>query len=148
MLYDVCDLATEILASGRLPNDEERTSFRSEAAFAGRMFTQAVSIVWDAGGGAVIYDQNPLSQAFRDANAAARHLLLLITCLTARLGFNKFNGLGSRQDAAREPLLASVTMPKSPLRTRNRPHRRPERQGEEPPGGRGGRFIARHLTPA
>jgi hypothetical protein len=25
---------------------------------------------------------------------------------TARLGFNKFNGLGSRQDAAREPLLA------------------------------------------
>jgi hypothetical protein len=32
--------------------------------------------------------------------------LLLITCLTARLRFNKFNGLGSRQDAAREPLLA------------------------------------------
>ena len=38
------------------------------------MFAQAVNIVWDAGGGAVIYDQNPLSQAFRDANAAARHL--------------------------------------------------------------------------
>ena len=74
MLYGVCDLATEILASGRLPNDEERISFRSEAAFAGRMFTQAVNIVWDAGGGAVIYDQNPLSQAFRDANTAARHL--------------------------------------------------------------------------
>ena len=37
-------------ASGRLPNDEERTRFRSEAAFAGRMFTQAVNIVWDAGG--------------------------------------------------------------------------------------------------
>jgi 3-hydroxy-9,10-secoandrosta-1,3,5(10)-triene-9,17-dione monooxygenase len=50
MLYGVCDLATEILASGRLPNDEERTFFRSEAAFAGRMFTQAVNIVWDAGG--------------------------------------------------------------------------------------------------
>jgi hypothetical protein len=32
--------------------------------------------------------------------------LLLITCLTARLGFNKFNGLGGRQDAAREPILA------------------------------------------
>jgi 3-hydroxy-9,10-secoandrosta-1,3,5(10)-triene-9,17-dione monooxygenase len=74
MLYGVCDLATEILASGRLPNDEERTRFRSEAAFAGRMFTQAVNIVWDAGGGAVIYDQNPLSRAFRDANTAARHL--------------------------------------------------------------------------
>jgi hypothetical protein len=32
--------------------------------------------------------------------------LPLITCLTARLGFNKFNGLGSRQGAAREPPLA------------------------------------------
>ena len=32
--------------------------------------------------------------------------LLLTTCLTARLGFNKFNGLASRQNAAREPLLA------------------------------------------
>jgi hypothetical protein len=33
-------------------------------------------------------------------------LLLLTTCLTARLGFNKFNGLASLQNAAREPLLA------------------------------------------
>jgi 3-hydroxy-9,10-secoandrosta-1,3,5(10)-triene-9,17-dione monooxygenase len=74
LLYGVCDLATEILASGRLPDDEERTRFRSEAAFAGRLFTQAVNLVWDAGGGAVIYDQNPLSQAFRDASTAARHL--------------------------------------------------------------------------
>ena len=74
MLYGVCDRATEILASGRLPDDEERTGFRSEAAFAGRMFTQAVNIVWDAGGGGVIYDQNPLSRAFRDVSTAARHL--------------------------------------------------------------------------
>jgi len=74
MLYGVCDLATEILASGRLPNDEERTRFRSEAAFAGRLSTQAVNLVWDAGGGGVVYDHNPLSQAFRDASTAARHL--------------------------------------------------------------------------
>ncbi len=71
ILYGVCDLATEILASGRLPDDEERTRFRSEAAFAGRLFTQAVNLVWDAGGGAVIYDQNPLSRAFRDVSTAA-----------------------------------------------------------------------------
>jgi hypothetical protein len=32
--------------------------------------------------------------------------LLLTTCPTARLGFNKFNGLASRQNGAREPLLA------------------------------------------
>ena len=74
LLHGVCDVATEILASGRLPNDEERTRFRSEAAFAGRHCAQAVNIVWDAGGGGVIYDQNPLSRAFRDVSTAARHL--------------------------------------------------------------------------
>src|ERR1700733_7370004 len=35
-----------------------------------------------------------------------RPFLLLTTCLAARLGFNKFNGLASRRNAAREPLLA------------------------------------------
>jgi hypothetical protein len=40
--------------------------------------------------------------------AALSHqpFLLLTTCLTARLGFNKFNGLARRQGAATEPLLA------------------------------------------
>jgi hypothetical protein len=37
--------------------------------------------------------------------------LLLTTCLTARFGFNKFNGLARRQGAAREPLLARCEMP-------------------------------------
>jgi 3-hydroxy-9,10-secoandrosta-1,3,5(10)-triene-9,17-dione monooxygenase len=74
MLYGVCDLATAILKSGRLPTDEERTQFRSEAAFSGRQLVQAVNLVWDAGGGGVIYDGNPLSRAFRDISTAARHL--------------------------------------------------------------------------
>jgi alkylation response protein AidB-like acyl-CoA dehydrogenase len=74
MLYGVCDLATAILKSGRLPTHEERTRFRSEAAFAGRLLTQAVNLAWDAGGGGVIYDGNPLSRAFRDISTAARHL--------------------------------------------------------------------------
>ena len=41
-------------------------------------------------------------------STALSHLafLLLITYLTAGLGFNKFNGLGSQWDAAIEPLLA------------------------------------------
>jgi two-component system, OmpR family, phosphate regulon response regulator PhoB len=41
--------------------------------------------------------------------AGHRHIkpfLLLITCLTVRLVFHKFNGLGSRQDPTRRPLLA------------------------------------------
>ena len=49
-----------------------------------------------------------LERQYRGHLPALSHqpFLLLITCFIARLGFNKFNGLGSRQDAAREPLLA------------------------------------------
>ena len=74
MLYGVCGSDNgdpEIRAS---PTDEERTRFRSEAAFSGRLLVQAVNLVWDAGGGGVIYDANPLSRAFRDISTAARHL--------------------------------------------------------------------------
>jgi hypothetical protein len=44
----------------------------------------------------------------REARPALSHpaFLLLITCLTAGHGFNRFNGLGSRWDAAIETLLA------------------------------------------
>jgi hypothetical protein len=60
----------------------------------------------------------------RSSRAAGRHrpkavslalshrpFLPLITCLTVGLGFNKFNGLASRQDATRSLFLPDVTMP-------------------------------------
>ncbi len=74
LMYSVCDEAMAILQSGRLPNDEERTRFRCTAAFAGRLATEAVNLVWDAGGGAGLYDSNPMSRLFRDASAANRHI--------------------------------------------------------------------------
>jgi 3-hydroxy-9,10-secoandrosta-1,3,5(10)-triene-9,17-dione monooxygenase len=74
LMYGVCDDAMAILETGRLPTDEERTRFRCNAAFAGRLATEAVNLVWDAGGGAGIYDSNPMSRLFRDASAANRHI--------------------------------------------------------------------------
>lgn len=74
VMHAVCDEAMAILRSGRLPDDVERTRFRCSAAFAGRLATEAVNLVWDAGGGAGIYDSNPMSRLFRDASAANRHI--------------------------------------------------------------------------
>jgi hypothetical protein len=58
-------------------------------------------------------------------------LLLLTTCLTARLGFNKFNGVASRQGAAREPLLAGCDNARVSGAKRN--SRRPHRLTAAPP---------------
>ncbi len=56
VLEAVAEKAMAILQQGRLPTDEERTGFRCHSAFAGKLAMNAVQIVWDAGGGAVIYD--------------------------------------------------------------------------------------------
>jgi 3-hydroxy-9,10-secoandrosta-1,3,5(10)-triene-9,17-dione monooxygenase len=73
LLEGCADTAMAILDSGRLPTDAERTGFRCRSAFAGRLAMDAVRIVWEAGGGAVIYDTNPISRGFRDVSTASRH---------------------------------------------------------------------------
>jgi 3-hydroxy-9,10-secoandrosta-1,3,5(10)-triene-9,17-dione monooxygenase len=73
VLENVADRAMAILQRGRLPTDEERTGFRCHSAFAGKLAMNAVQIVWDGGGGAIIYDTNPISRGFRDVTTAARH---------------------------------------------------------------------------
>ena len=73
LLYSCADEALAILQTGRLPTDEERTRLRSHAAFAGKLMTNGVNIVWEAGGGAMIYDSNPISRGFRDVTCINRH---------------------------------------------------------------------------
>jgi 3-hydroxy-9,10-secoandrosta-1,3,5(10)-triene-9,17-dione monooxygenase len=76
LMHETCDLVMAILAEGREPTDQERTQFRCNATFAGQMANQAVNAIWDAGGGASIYDRNPLSRLFRDSSAASRHITM------------------------------------------------------------------------
>jgi len=73
VLEAVADRAIAILEQGRLPTGEERTGFRCQSAFAGKLAMNAVQIVWEAGGGAVIYDSNPISRGYRDVTTASRH---------------------------------------------------------------------------
>jgi 3-hydroxy-9,10-secoandrosta-1,3,5(10)-triene-9,17-dione monooxygenase len=76
LMHETCDLVMSILAQGREPTDQERTQFRCNATYAGQMANQAVNAIWDAGGGAGVYDRNPLSRLFRDSSAASRHITL------------------------------------------------------------------------
>jgi len=73
LLYSCADRATAILEAGRLPTAEERTQLRCHAAFAGKLATNGVNTIWEAGGGAMIYDANPISRGFRDVVSANRH---------------------------------------------------------------------------
>jgi 3-hydroxy-9,10-secoandrosta-1,3,5(10)-triene-9,17-dione monooxygenase len=73
LLRTSADEALAILQEGRLPSDEERTRMRCHAAFAGKLATNGVNIIWEAGGGAMIYDSNPISRGFRDVTCANRH---------------------------------------------------------------------------
>jgi 3-hydroxy-9,10-secoandrosta-1,3,5(10)-triene-9,17-dione monooxygenase len=73
LLYAICDAATAAAEGGVSPTPEERTRWRCQAAFAGKLATSAVNLVWEGGGGANIYDSNPVSRAFRDAHTANRH---------------------------------------------------------------------------
>jgi 3-hydroxy-9,10-secoandrosta-1,3,5(10)-triene-9,17-dione monooxygenase len=74
MLHGICDDATAILEAGRQPTMEERTRFRSEAAFAGQLSARAVNVAWEAGGSGGVYETNPLSRLFLDMTVANRHL--------------------------------------------------------------------------
>jgi 3-hydroxy-9,10-secoandrosta-1,3,5(10)-triene-9,17-dione monooxygenase len=73
LLLACADTSMDFLEQGRPPTEEERTGLRCRAAFAGRLAMKAVQIVWEAGGGAAIYDRNPISRGFRDVSTAHQH---------------------------------------------------------------------------
>ncbi|MBL6652145.1 MAG: acyl-CoA dehydrogenase, partial [Reyranella sp.] len=73
LLFAVCDEASDIAARDGLPDNEQRAKFRSHAAFAGRLASRAVEVLWDAGASSSVYESNPMSRIFRDMSVASRH---------------------------------------------------------------------------
>jgi 3-hydroxy-9,10-secoandrosta-1,3,5(10)-triene-9,17-dione monooxygenase len=76
LIYGACDEVMRIVLDNREATDEERTRLRAHAAYAGKLAAEAVNTVWDAGGGAQIYDSNPMSRLFRDSTVASRHITM------------------------------------------------------------------------
>jgi 3-hydroxy-9,10-secoandrosta-1,3,5(10)-triene-9,17-dione monooxygenase len=72
MLRD-CEEAARFAAADQIPPMEDKVRWRRDGAYAARMCTQAVDIIFTAAGGGAIYENNPLQRAFRDIHAANGH---------------------------------------------------------------------------
>jgi len=72
MLRD-CAEAMRLAEAGEMAPIEDKVRWRRDAAFAARLCTRAVDVVFGAAGGAAIYQANPLQRAFRDIHAAHAH---------------------------------------------------------------------------
>jgi 3-hydroxy-9,10-secoandrosta-1,3,5(10)-triene-9,17-dione monooxygenase len=72
MLRD-CEEAARYAATSQVPPMEDKVRWRRDGAYAARMCTTAVDIIFTAAGGGAIYESNPLQRAFRDIHAANGH---------------------------------------------------------------------------
>ncbi len=72
MLRD-CEEAAQFAEADQIPPMEDKVRWRRDGAYAARMCTQAVDIIFTAAGGGAIYENNPLQRAFRDIHAANGH---------------------------------------------------------------------------
>jgi 3-hydroxy-9,10-secoandrosta-1,3,5(10)-triene-9,17-dione monooxygenase len=74
ILYAACDLAQKVAEAGRAPIIQENTRLRRDGAFAGRLCMRAAELVLELAGGSGIYDENPISRAYRDLRSANTHI--------------------------------------------------------------------------
>ena len=64
----------EIAAAGGVPTMEQKARYRRDGAFAVKLSTHAVDLLFGATGGGGLYDRNPISRAFRDIHAVSAHI--------------------------------------------------------------------------
>lgn len=76
LIRNACALASEQNGSGLAAGDEQRVRLRRDAAYAARLCTHAVDILFEASGGRSLYDTEFLQRAFRDVHAVQSHYLL------------------------------------------------------------------------
>ena len=63
-------------AEARVPSIDEKIRLRRDGAYAGRLCTRAVDVLFDAGGGEFLFDAQVMQRAFRDIHAAQSHYAL------------------------------------------------------------------------
>lgn len=76
MLISNCEAAMEAAEASRVPTTEEKIRLRRDGAYAARLATHAVDLLFEAGGGEFLYDENPMQRIFRDVHAAQNHYAL------------------------------------------------------------------------
>lgn len=69
-----CREIMEVAEADRLPSDEERSNYRCNAAFAGKLACDAAKILWDLAGARAVYEGTEIGRLFRDILVASRHI--------------------------------------------------------------------------
>ena len=73
LLLSNCERAMDVAEQARVPTRAEKIRLRRDGAYAARLCTRAVDLLFEAGGGEFLYDQKLMQRAFRDVHAAQSH---------------------------------------------------------------------------
>ena len=76
LLLENCRRAMDAAEAARVPSLEEKLRLRRDGAYAARLSTRAVDLLFEAGGGEFLYEDKPMQRAFRDIHAAQSHYVL------------------------------------------------------------------------
>jgi 3-hydroxy-9,10-secoandrosta-1,3,5(10)-triene-9,17-dione monooxygenase len=68
-----CEQAMAIAQRGETPSLDQKVTFRRDGAYAAKLCTRAVDVLFEASGGDALYDQREIQRAFRDVHAANNH---------------------------------------------------------------------------
>ncbi len=74
LLYACADEAMSVAAAGQVLDIENKSRMRGDATFAGTLSARAVEIMFSLAGGAGLYDDHPISRAYRDTKCAQAHM--------------------------------------------------------------------------
>jgi 3-hydroxy-9,10-secoandrosta-1,3,5(10)-triene-9,17-dione monooxygenase len=81
-----CNSATEAALASRMLTQKDKIRLRRDGAYAARLCTRAVDLLFEAGGGEFLYDDKPMQRAFRDVHAAQSHYALAWDVAAAAAG--------------------------------------------------------------
>lgn len=73
LMLERCDEAMAIAERSAVPSVEDKVRFRRDGAFAARLCTHAVDLLFEASGGDGLYELRDIQRAFRDVHAANSH---------------------------------------------------------------------------
>ena len=74
LLYACADEAMAVAEAGGILDIEGKSRMRGDATFAGNLSARAVEILFSLAGGAGLYDNHPISRAYRDTKCAQAHM--------------------------------------------------------------------------
>lgn len=86
ILMGNCREAMEIAAGKAVPTREHKIRLRRDGAYAAHLCTGAVDLLFGAGGGEFLYNQQAIQRSFRDIHAANSHYALAWDIATTMAG--------------------------------------------------------------